>query len=312
MKKYSTITTLVASFAILLTGCSLPFLSGNSKTALEVTATPKASVFLDGNEIGQTPFYSETLKVGEYSIQLKPEVGDANPWEARIKLSPGIKTVISRELGETFDQSSGYLISLEEMSGKSDETSLLIVTTPDGALVSVDGEPKGFAPAAVDNLSPGNHIVIVTSPGFIEKSFNANVALGYKLTASVQLAKSTQIESPTPTPEADNPEATESSDKADEDQFLDSNLKEDEDDEADKKLSLDPDPPYVIIKDTPTGWLNVRKEPSTASSVEVITQVNPGEKYSFLDENNSGWYQIELDTGQVGWVSSKYAELVEE
>lgn len=59
----------------------------------------------------------------------------------------------------------------------------------------------------------------------------------------------------------------------------------------------------VEIKETPTGFLNVRDGPSTYA--ELIGTVYPGEKYLFLEESE-GWYKIKLRDGSEGWVYAKY------
>jgi hypothetical protein len=172
-----------------LSGCSLPFLSNQKKAALNVTASPRASVFLDGAHIGSTNYFDDRLKPGEYTIRLVPESSSGMPWEARIKLAPGILTVVSRELGDTLDSSSGHVLSLEEALSK-DTISMLVVTVPERSIVSVNGEPRGFAPLEIDNLKPGDHTLSVSSPGYIEKNFKAQLVQGYKLTASIQLSRS--------------------------------------------------------------------------------------------------------------------------
>lgn len=58
----------------------------------------------------------------------------------------------------------------------------------------------------------------------------------------------------------------------------------------------------VIISDTPTGFLKVRKTPG---GVE-IARVAPGDKLPCLDEKD-GWYEVTLESGQTGWVSAKYS-----
>ncbi len=70
----------------------------------------------------------------------------------------------------------------------------------------------------------------------------------------------------------------------------------------------DPPKPFIIIEDTPTGFLRVRMEPSTTAT--EAGRVNPGEKYTILEEDN-GWYEIEYDEEKTGWVSGQYAEKVE-
>lgn len=62
--------------------------------------------------------------------------------------------------------------------------------------------------------------------------------------------------------------------------------------------------PTVTIKDTPTGWLNVREGPGI--SYNQIKRINPGETYNFLEEK-FGWYRIQLGEKSEGWIASQYA-----
>jgi len=293
----------------LLTGCTIPFLKNSKQGALNVTSSPKASIFLDGKHIGSTHYYDDKVKPGEYTIRLVPENGAGMPWEARIQISPGILTVISRELGETFDTSSGHVLTLEPVLAK-DEVGMLVTTVPEGAVVNVDGEPRGFAPISINDISVGDHAITISSPGYIDKSFNAKLELGHKLIASIQLAKSTQA----PPVEEIQPVNTEEEDAEDEEEedskALDADIDEKENEEERLPLGADLKPPFVTVLDTPTGWLNVRKEPSTAS--EILLKANPGDSFAYIDLNETGWFQIKLTDKQEGWVSSKYVKLTKE
>ena len=122
-------------------------LSGRKKAALQVNTTPKSSIFLDGEFLGSTPYYNDSLKAGEYVLKIVPESsGQAlNPWEGRVTLAAGILTAVTRELGLTPDTSSGEILSFEALADKN-AVSIAVVTTPDGAVVNLDGEPKGFPP----------------------------------------------------------------------------------------------------------------------------------------------------------------------
>lgn len=60
----------------------------------------------------------------------------------------------------------------------------------------------------------------------------------------------------------------------------------------------------IVILDTPTGYLRVRKSNSVTS--EQVGTVNPGDKFDVL-ESRDDWYQIKLEDGKVGWVSAAYA-----
>lgn len=83
--------------------------------------------------------------------------------------------------------------------------------------------------------------------------------------------------------------------------------------EIEKKQSLDADvkqkpqggvpesSKMALISDTPTGFLRVRKTPGG----EEITKISPGEQYNSIKEQ-TGWVQIILEDGTLGWVSKQY------
>jgi len=61
---------------------------------------------------------------------------------------------------------------------------------------------------------------------------------------------------------------------------------------------------------TPTGFLRVRSEPSTAG--EEVAQVDPGDRFPYLEtDEDTGWFKIEYEDGEEGWVSNQYAKKVE-
>lgn len=301
MKKFLLISILLI-FSLVLGGCTIPFIGKQKKAALQITSNPKTTVFLDDERLGSTPFFNDKIKAGEYKIKLVPENDAGNlSWEGRVKLVGGVLTVISRDLGDGEETSSGYVLSLEPRTDKS-KASAAVITKPDGAVVAVDGEPKGFAPLSIEDLSDGEHNLVISSPGFVEKSVKAKLIKGYKLIASVQLARMMDEEEEGEDPPAGGEEATESAKEDEED--------EDEDIASPKptprKTDIDQDEAYVVIESPEAGWVRVREKPSTSS--EEITKVNDGEEYRYLDEQ-SGWYQIEYEDGETGWISGKYAEL---
>ncbi len=62
----------------------------------------------------------------------------------------------------------------------------------------------------------------------------------------------------------------------------------------------------AIIKNTETGWLNIREGPGAAFG--IIKKVNPGEIYEFLAEEGE-WIKIKLPDGQAGWAAARYIQL---
>jgi uncharacterized protein YgiM (DUF1202 family) len=61
------------------------------------------------------------------------------------------------------------------------------------------------------------------------------------------------------------------------------------------------------IKETDTGYLNVRSAPSFSG--EVIRQVDVGSKWVTTDQQG-GWYKISLNDEVDGWVYAQYIELL--
>jgi hypothetical protein len=287
MKRFWLTASFLLLGAIFFSGCSLP---SGKKAALSVSSTPQATIFLDGEHLGQTPYYNEKLKAGEYVLKLVPEAegGEAlTMWEGRINLVSGILTVVNRQLGLNNESSSGEILSFEPLADKN-AVSIAVVTTPDAAVVNLDGEPRGFAPLSIDDLSEGDHVLVISATGYQEKSIKAKTVKGYKLIASVQLAREPiETETEEATPSAETEEAAP---------------------QASPKVSPSPSPqasaspstgeeisrPYVQIKDENGDDLILRSP----------------NQYSLLDEQ-SGWYQVEYKTGKDGWISGKYAEKYE-
>jgi len=292
------ITFFIVLLTLILAGCTFPF-GKQKKAAIQITGNPKTTVFLNDERVGNTPFFSDKIKPAEYRVKLVPEATDQNllTWESRVSLIGGVLTVISRDLGEGEEKSSGYVLSLEPQTNKK-EASLAVRTIPDGAVVSLNGEPKGFAPLSLENLTEGEHNLVISSPGFVEKNFKAKLIKGYRLIADVQLAKMSEE-----TLEEKAEEATTSAEKEEASPTPHPTQSPKASPKAEETTM---ERPYVLIKSPEIGWVRVRSQPSTSS--EELTKVNDGEKYKYL-ESSAGWYKIEYEAGEEGWISGKYAEL---
>lgn len=252
---------------------------------LLIETTPFSSVFINGEQVGRTP-YKETRKPGEIMVKLVPESFDEPlvPYETKVTLTSGIETVIKREFGKSENMSSGEILSFEKVGGG--EASLSVVSIPDSAQISIDSSTRAFTPYKTSTLAPGKHTVLVSAPGYVEKTLDLKTFKGYKLTAFVQLAKSEKLQ------ETDEPK--------------------EEIEESEK-----PEEILIEILSTPTGFLRVRSEPSTLG--KEVGQVEPGEQFVLLEEDeDTGWFKIEYEKGKeglpakTGWISNQYAEKVNE
>jgi len=277
------------------------FFNKQGPGALQITTSPRATVFVDGNQVGVSPFFNDNIQSGEHTIKIVPEstVDGLSDWETKVDLLPGILTVINRDFGSTEALSSGEILSLEK-TGRKDMSSIAVVSIPDQAVVKLEGEPKGFAPLTIDDLAPGDYQIVISASGYEERTISANTIGGYKLIINVQLAQ--QIEG-----------IEEATDSAEVDEEEETAVEENEDAEptatpTPKAKVTPPATPYVEIKDTPTGFLRVREDSSTDS--EELIKVDPGDFFPYIEEEN-GWYKIEYEDGEEGWISGVYADLVE-
>ncbi|MDR3642838.1 MAG: SH3 domain-containing protein [Candidatus Doudnabacteria bacterium] len=62
-------------------------------------------------------------------------------------------------------------------------------------------------------------------------------------------------------------------------------------------------PKYIKISNTPTGYLNVRDQPSISGT--VIGKVYPGETHAYTATKN-GWYKININSNEAGWIDGQY------
>lgn len=234
-----------------------------------IESDPVAKVFIDNQEVGNTP-YEANLKAGEISIKIKPQQTAGNElddYETRVRLVPGIRTVIKRIFKPNEDDSSGAIVSFEKIGGK--ESYVTVVSVPDSAKIIIDGVGYGYAPLRV-SIPAGDHKLSVSAENYLEKTLPIKVYKGYKLTASIKLAKMNNT-TPTPEPTA-TPEAM---------------LNE-----------------KIRINQNDVGFLRVRSGASIG--FPEVAQVKPNETYDVIEEGEHGsWFKIKV--GEVeGWVSSEF------
>jgi hypothetical protein len=240
-----------------------------------VEATPKSLVYLDGLQVGYTP-YEAVREPSEVTVKLVPEVKDVATasFETKVNLVSGVKTIVRRNFGASDETSSGEIISYEKIGGG--DASFAVVSIPDAAQVVIGGSLRAFAPYKTSGLTAGEHGVIVSAAGYNDESLTLNAVPGYRLTLVVKLASSSQkvLTEVTPAP-------------------------------SEIKVTI------VEILPTPTNFLRVRSDPGLAGT--EVGQVKPGQKFAVLAEDAAtGWYKIGFEKGKVGWVTNQYTKKSEE
>lgn len=276
VKKVKRLFIVIFAVVVLLIFGTIIFFVFKPKVAgIFVDTIPSSIVYMNGQEVGSTPF-KVTQAPGEVVLKLVPKDGGLLPYETKVPLLSGVQTVVRYTFGSSQNTGSGEIISFEKIA--KGETSLAVVSIPDSAEITIDDTIKVFAPYKTSAIQKGDHTLVVRAKGYQDRTIRVKTNEGYKLTAVVTLAKSensiASLQSPTPTPSPTPIQTTEK----------------------------------VLILNTATGKLRVRKEPKTGS--EEIGEVRAGEEYPFLERDPvTGWFKIIYSEGNEGWVSSQYARI---
>lgn len=271
-------------------------------TGLEINTSPASAVYLNDKNVGSTPYSNKNLEPGSYTLRLVPEStgGPAlSPWETRLELSSLVTTVINRTFAEAETDASGSVLQLVKEPGN--KTYLSVISDPDTVSVTIDGKPSGFTPVTKIESSPGSHSLEVTSPGYKSQDLTVNTVKGYNLIVNTKLAiDQIVLSQPIIASEAagladsvaSSPAATSSAAPSAKPSSGTPNMAK----------------PYVVVQETGTGWLRVRKEPS--ATADELGKADVGEQLQYLGETTeTGWHKIEFEDS-TGWVSGKYVELV--
>lgn len=269
MKKVWLFLLIISSF--FLGGCSL----SSKKSAIEIDSYPVAKVFIDGKEMGLTPYRNRNLVPGEIEVKLE---SSGKTWSRKIKLQNNISTVVDWEFGKNDNENGGYILYLEK-TGDKDKAGLLANTTPSKSTISINNEIKGMSPIKISDIGQGDRHITLSYPGHKTIDIFAKSLKGYQLIVETILIEDT------------------------------AELKEEISEEIDNSdLIATIKQKTIKIKETETGWLRVREASSSAS--KEIDKVNPGAIYTLIEEKMD-WYKIDLNNGKSGWISSIYAEKIE-
>lgn len=149
------------------------------KAGIKITSTPATAVFINGKEVGKTPYQEESLKTGSYQVRI---IGPQSTWQGEIKLTAGTLSVINRELGLSVASSSGEVLTLNEGQG------VVVTSTPADSDVEIDGKVYGKTPLTVTDLSAGEHTFIISHIGFLKRSIRAALPEKIQLHLDTDLA----------------------------------------------------------------------------------------------------------------------------
>lgn len=263
-------------------GENLWFEKKEGDTVLRVVSDPdQASVFIDDNEVGQTPFSSSSITTGEYEVRL--EKAGFKPLSTRVKVLDTATLNLSFTLfpipvpskaSLMKDSQNLYDLSLNDPVITSDTAmwvkAIIYWNTHEGInLAGVGVNKEKVFDYFIDykgNIYDGSGGLVPVSKAKELKDLKKGAYLG-------RLS-----DTPGLTPEAkDGLKALNASVS---------------------KMAL--------VKGTPAGWLRVRDGASLTGA--ELTKVNEGESYAVLEEQ-IGWVKIKVSDKIEGWVSSSYIEI---
>ncbi len=135
-----------------------------------VANVPNATVSLDGELRGQTPLTLTDVPAGEHILEITAP--GHQPADRTVTVTAGARRAVQVEL-EAEARPPGELIVRADV---------------EGAVVFVDGEERGPAPAVVRNLGEGMHAIVVRAEGRREYRTTCRVAPGEDCTIDANLA----------------------------------------------------------------------------------------------------------------------------
>ena len=302
MKKWLAGLTLLISSTI-FAGCSILNLNANAGLQVITTDSIPAHIYLNGKLADKTPYINKELKAGEYTLEIKPDDDQLSTYDTKISLKSGLLTVVTWKPGSRPETSGGVIYEMEQLTDKKN-SELSLTTIPDGSIVQVDGQAKGFSPVLVEHVSPGEHQYEVSLPSYETQKNTINVVEGFRMNITLKLAKQEYVAPANSSASASvavplpigNLLATGSGQIA-----------------TNSGTTNDLVPaPKVKIK--PTGFhqngqelLHVRVDPDPGSNEVGLAVV--GQEYPYLNQTLDGWYKINLN-GKTGWVSGQFVQLI--
>jgi hypothetical protein len=159
--------------------------SGKAGISVEVVNS-QASVYIDGQKVGETPYSASDLKPGIKTVALKT---DTRQYQTSLKFIPSSDTTIHvvgvvRDLGVSDMFSSGQEYWFEkDTSGNT----VRIISDPSGASVYIDNSEVGKTPFSSTTITPGNYTIQIAYPNYEPQVSPIVIQKGYTLNGSVKL-----------------------------------------------------------------------------------------------------------------------------
>ncbi|MFZ1864362.1 MAG: PEGA domain-containing protein [Polyangiales bacterium] len=130
---------------------------------------PGIPVLIDGKRRGATPLVVDGLTEGEHVVEIQSPGEGYRTFSKVVTVEPGERTTVDAAIRITPDLGS-----------------LRVITNVPGAIVSLDGEDIGVAPAAKAGLQPGEHTVMARATGYEPAEQAVTVVAGRERVVSLR------------------------------------------------------------------------------------------------------------------------------
>lgn len=108
-----------------------------------------AAIYVDGTPRGTTPTVIDGLTEGDHVVEVRSNDSTQQPHRETVRIVAGQRSTVNATLRAAPAQNG----------------TLRVIANVPGAVISVDGEVVGNAPATASNLAPGEHIVEARAEG---------------------------------------------------------------------------------------------------------------------------------------------------
>jgi len=138
---------------------------------LQITASPQANIYVDGERRGMTPRNLDRVPLGSHTIRVtRPGYAQQEQTVVLTAEEPSARLAFTLRRGSAAAPTAP--------AAPRSVLTVLVESTPAGARISIDGRDLGPTPLMVRQLRPGTHTLEVRMPGYRLWSQRLTVAAG--------------------------------------------------------------------------------------------------------------------------------------
>lgn len=150
-----------------------------------VSEPEKAQVFLDGADIGRSPFYNHAVAPGIHNVRMT--LPGYLPYEANVQAIPGQVNSVFVRLVPSIPVVPTAAAGTQRPA---EDGCIRCVSDPPGADIYIDHTFSGTAPSSFCNITPGTHSVLLILPFFAEYSREFFLEQGETVTVATSFSLS--------------------------------------------------------------------------------------------------------------------------